>query len=252
MKYNYLCISIIIMLLFSSCVSKEKMVYLQGNQDFNNKSTNYDPLIQRDDRLSIIVSALEPETAKPFNLSQNNTTGTSNNSSNNNQNTYLVDVNGKIDFPVIGTLAVEGFSINDLKIMLKEKLSVYIKNPVINITIQNFKVTVLGDVNAPGIKTFNNHRVTLLEAIGASGDLSIFGKRNNILIVRDYQGIKSFNRVDITKADFVNSPFYYLDQNDVVYVEQRKAKMDSSALPNLPLIFSVLSFVTTIVFLVTK
>lgn len=240
------------MLLFSSCVSKEKMVYLQGNQDFNNKSTNYDPLIQRDDRLSIIVSALEPETAKPFNLSQNNTTGTSNNSSNNNQNTYLVDVNGKIDFPVIGTLAVEGFSINDLKIMLKEKLSVYIKNPVINITIQNFKVTVLGDVNAPGIKTFNNHRVTLLEAIGASGDLSIFGKRNNILIVRDYQGIKSFNRVDITKADFVNSPFYYLDQNDVVYVEQRKAKMDSSALPNLPLIFSVLSFVTTIVFLVTK
>lgn len=252
MKYNYLCISIIIMLLFSSCVSKEKMVYLQGNQDFNNKSTNYDPLIQRDDRLSIIVSALEPETAKPFNLSQNNITGTSNNSSNNNQNTYLVDVNGKIDFPVIGTLAVEGFSINDLKIMLKEKLSVYIKNPVINITIQNFKVTVLGDVNAPGIKTFNNHRVTLLEAIGASGDLSIFGKRNNILIVRDYQGIKSFNRVDITKADFVNSPFYYLDQNDVVYVEQRKAKMDSSALPNLPLIFSVLSFVTTIVFLVTK
>lgn len=253
MKHNYIYISIVLVLLLSSCVSKEKMVYLQGSQDFNNKSTNYDPLIQRDDRLSIIISALEPETSRPFNLSQNiASSSASTNSTNNSQNTYLVDVNGKIDFPVLGTLAVEGFSINELKNMLKEKLTVYIKNPVINITIQNFKVTVLGDVNSPGIKTFNNHRVTLLEAIGASGDLSIFGKRNNILIVRDYQGIKSFNRVDITKADFVNSPFYYLDQNDVVYVEQRKAKMDSSALPNLPLIFSVLSFVTTIVFLVTK
>lgn len=229
------------------------MVYLQGNQDFNNASANYDPIIQRDDRLSIHVNTLELEASRPFNLDQSSSTNTSSGSSGTNSNsTYLVDVAGKIDFPVLGTLPVEGFTISELKTMLKEKLKPYLINPVINITIQNFKVTVLGDVNGPGIKTFNNHRVTLLDAIGASGDLTIFGKRTNILLIRDYQGIKSFNRIDITKADFVNSPFYYLDQNDVVYVEQRKAKMDATALPSLPLIFSVLSFITTIAFLVTK
>lgn len=226
----------------SSCISKKRIVYLQGNQDFSSVSTNYDPLIQRDDKLAITVSSLEMEAARPFNLVQ----------SANTSSTYLVDVAGKIDFPVLGTIAVEGFSISELKVLLKEKLAIYLKNPVINITIQNFKVTVLGDVKSPGIKVFENHRVTLFDALGASGDLTAFGKRKNILIVRDYQGIKSFNRVDITQANFVNSPFYYLDQNDVVYVEQRKAKIDSTALPNLPLVVSIVSFLTTMVLLLNR
>ncbi len=231
----------------SSCISKKKIVYLQGNQDFSSVSTNYDPLIQRDDRLAITVSSIEMDAAKPFNLTQS-----TNNQSNNTQTTYLVDVTGKIDFPVLGTLSVEGYSISELRVFLKEKLSLYLKNPVVNITIKNFKITVLGDVKSPGVKTFDNHRVTLFDAIGDAGDLTAFGKRNNILIIRDYQGIKSFNRVDITKANFVNSPFYYLDQNDVVYVEQRKAKMDSTAFPNLPLILSILSFLTTMVLLINR
>lgn len=235
------------MLLLTSCISKKKIIYLQGNQDFNSVSTNYDPLIQRDDRLAITVSSIEMDAARPFNLSQS-----TNNQSTNSQTTYLVDVSGKIDFPVLGTLSVEGFSISELRVLLKEKLSLYLKNPVVNITIKNFKVTVLGDVKSPGIKTFDNHRVTLFDAIGDAGDLSIFAKRKNILIVRDYQGIKSFNRVDITQANFVNSPFYYLDQNDVVYVDQRKAKIDASALPNLPLVVSVISFLTTMVLLLNK
>jgi polysaccharide export outer membrane protein len=238
--FFFLCISSL--LLLSSCISKKRIVYLQGSQGFNSVSTNYDPLIQRDDKLAITVSSLEMDATKPFNLTHSGN-GTSN---------YLVDVAGKIDFPVLGTIQVEGFSISELKVLLKEKLSVYIKNPVVNITIQNFKVTVLGDVKSPGIKTFENHRVTLLDVLGSSGDLTPFGKRKNILIVRDYQGIKSFNRVDITKADFVNSPFYYLDQNDIVYVEQRKAKMDSTALPNLPLVVSVISFLTTMVLLLNR
>jgi polysaccharide biosynthesis/export protein len=250
---NYL-LYILSALLFASCVSKEKMIYLQGNLDTDKKSLNYDPLIQRDDRLSIIVSSLDFEASKSFNLNQSSANANANVSvgANNVQNTYLVDVDGTIDFPVLGTLSVEGFTINQLKILLKEKLAVYLTNPIVNISIQNFKVTVLGDVNSPGIKTFFNHRVTLLDAIGASNDLTVYGKRYNILVIRDYQGVKSFNRVDITKADFVNSPFYYLDQNDVIYVEQRKSKLDASALPNLPLIFSILSFVTTLVFLVSR
>jgi len=243
--FFYICISSL--LLLGSCISKKKIIYFQGQQDYNAISNNYDPLIQRDDRLSIVVSSLEEAAAKPFNLP-----GSAGGVSSNTATSYLVDSAGKIDFPGLGTLLVEGYSIQELKVVLKDKLSVYLKNPVINISIENFKVTVLGDVSSPGIKTFTNHRVTLLDVLGASGDLSIFGKRNNILIIRDFQGIKSFNRVDITQASFVSSPFYYLDQNDVVYVEQRKAKIDASALPNLPLILSITSFFTTMVLLLNR
>lgn len=252
MKKHYLYLLLILPFLFTSCMSKKKIVYLQGSQNFESVYANYDPLIQNDDRLSILVSSLEIEAAAPFNLNQNLISGPSTTSTNIINNSYLVDVNGNIDFPVLGTLNVSGYSIEQLKVLLKEKISIYVKNPVINISILNFKVTVLGDVVSPGIKSFSNHRVTLLDAIAAAGDLTIYGKRDNIMIVRDFQGLKSFNRVDITQADFVNSPFYYLDQNDVVYVEQRKAKIDSTSLPNLPLIVSVLSFLTTVVLLVTK
>ena len=235
MKNYFFYIPIFFLFLFSSCVSKKKFVYLQGSQDFSNVSTNYDPIIQNDDLLSIIVTTQEVEAAEPYNLPS-----------------YLVDNEGKIDFPVIGTLQVTGYSIKELKNMLKQKLATHLIDPVINIKILNFKVTVLGDVSGPGIKTFGNHRVTLFDAIGASGDLSVFAKRYNILIVRDIQGLKTFNRVDITKADFVNSPFYYMDQNDLVYVEQRKAKIDASALPNLPIYASIFSLLLTVTLLVTK
>ncbi len=249
-------------LIFSSCLSKKKFLYLQGSENFINSSSNYEPIIQNDDRLSIRVNTLEPEASVPFNLdviksnssnltNSSNSANTSNNSSTNNSG-YLVDEKGTIDFPVIGTISVAGFTIAQVKIYLKEKLSVYLKDPIINIQLLNFKVTVLGDVASPGIKTFFSNRVTLLDAIGASSDLTIFGKRKNILLVRDFQGVKTFNRIDITKADFVNSPFYYLDQNDVVIVESRKAKIDATALPNLSLIVSLVSFITTMIFLVIK
>jgi polysaccharide export outer membrane protein len=250
MRNNFLFAVVLILFLSSSCISKKRIVYLQGKQDFNAVSNNYDPIIQRDDRLSIIVTSLEVEAARPFNLNQNSTGNV--NLNNNPLATYLVDVEGKIEFPVLGTISVEGFTLNQLRNILREKLAVYLKSPVINVTINNFKVTVLGEVQVPGIVSFNNHRVTLLDAIASAGDLTAFGKRQNILIIRDYQGIKTFNRVDITKADFVNSPFYYLDQNDVIYVEQRKTKMDATALPNLPIILSIVTFITTVVLLINR
>lgn len=250
---KYLLAVFILPLLFSSCMSKKKIVYLQGSQDFNNISTNYEPIIQNDDRISIKITTLEPEAALPFNIENVlNNANNSNSVNNNSISSYLVDGKGTIDFPVIGTISISGFTIDQVKTMLKEKLAVYLKDPVINIRLLNFKVTVLGDVASPGIKAFSSNRVTLFDALGASGDLSIFGKRNNILLVRDFQGVKTFNRIDITKADFVNSSFYYLDQNDVVYVEARKAKIDANALPNLGLIISVVSFLTTMLFLVIK
>lgn len=257
MKKNLLLV-LILPLFFSSCMSNKDFVYLQGSQNVITSSFNYEPIIQNDDRLSIRVNTLEHEASVPFNLEDSksnsvNLTNTPNTNGNNSSNIgYLVDEKGTIDFPVIGTISVAGFTIAQVKIFLKEKLSIYLKDPIINIQLLNFKVTVLGDVGSPGIKTFNSNRVTLLDAIGASSDLTLFGKRKNILLIRDFQGVKTFNRIDITKADFVNSPYYYLDQNDVIYIESRKAKVDASALPNLGLIISVVSFITTLLFLVIK
>jgi polysaccharide export outer membrane protein len=136
--------------------------------------------------------------------------------------------------------------------MLTDKLKAYLVDPIINIRILNFKVTVLGAVGSPGIKNFNTNRVTILDALAISGDVTPFGLRQEVMIIRDYQGVKSFNTIDLTKADLVNSPFYYLDQNDVIYIRERKAKIDATALPNLPIIISTVSFLTTMILLLTR
>jgi polysaccharide export outer membrane protein len=247
---KYILFLLLVGLSLPSCMSKKKIVYLQGSQNISNASSNYEPIIQRDDRIAIIVSSIDAESVVPFNLNSAQNQGSIQSQY---QTSYLVDSKGTIDFPIVGKLNVEGYTIEELKQLLKEKLMPYFKvEPVVNVTLLNFKVSVLGAVNAPGLKKFDNNRVTLLEAIASSGDLTIYGKRQNILIIRDFQGIKTFNRVDITKADFVNSPFYYLDQNDLIFVEERKAKIDASAFPNLPLAFSILGLLTTIILLVTK
>lgn len=230
-----------------SCISSKKYYYLQGEYDMKNSSANYEPIIQKDDRISIFVTSVQKDMAEPFNLTSNSYAN-----SNNINNGYLVDNEGNLDFPVLGKISVAGFTVEQLKLMLKDKLSIYLKDPVINVRILNFKVTVLGAVGSPGIKNFETNRVTLLDALAAAGDLSVFGKRDNILIVRDYQGVKSFHKVDITNANFVNSPFYYLDQNDMIYVQERKAKVDATSFPSLPLIVSILSLVTTVLILINR
>jgi polysaccharide export outer membrane protein len=234
-------------------VSKKKIIYLQGQQNQSSKEVNYEPLIQNDDLLSITISSVEPELAAPFNIEQlQSATGVSTTSSLT-KSTYLVDTVGEIDFPVLGKIKVSGYTKTYLKQYLKERLALYLTEPIINIRILNYKVSVLGEVNKPGNFTFSGDRVTLLEAIANAGDLTLYGKRDNILIVRDYLGTKTYNRVDITKADFVNSPFYYLDQNDVVYVEPRKARIDGTAIGgNITAIMSIASFLITTTILLTR
>lgn len=237
-----------ILFIITSCVSRKKIVYLQGNQNSENSSNNYEPLIQKDDILYINISTDEPSASSPFNL--DSSTGGS--SSGQNQS-YLVDTFGNIDFPIIGKVSVAGYSLNDAKSILKEKLSTYLKNPVINLRIMNFKVTVLGEVAKPGEVRVQSQRITLLDALAESGDITIYGRRNNLLLIRDFQGTKSFNRIDLTKADFVNSPFYYLDQNDIIYVEPMKSKIDSTAFgSNLSSILSILGFGLTVLILTKK
>jgi len=253
MKNQYIAL-IIIALLTSSCVPSKEILYLQGSQNSQNSSTNYEPLIQKDDLLFINISSSQAEAVAPFNLDSQSKDITSSTSGFSNQKqTYLVDNMGNIEFPIIGTLNAAGYSVNEFRDFLKNKLKNYVSDAVINIRIVNFKVTVTGEVGQPGVVSTNSQRFTLFDALAMSGDLTLYGRRNNILIVRDFQGVKSYNRVDITKADFVNSPFYYLDQNDLIYVEPKKTKINSTAIgTNIPFIVSVVGLLITTTLIVTK
>lgn len=249
-------ISFLILFLLFSCAQKKDYVYYQNIDTLSNSEMNasYEIKIQADDLLTIIVSADDPETALPFNLSTISVPLANSSTLAYGQQTmqsYLVDVNGTIDFPVLGKLKVVGLTKTELHQLLEAKVAKYIKNPIINIRIVNFKIAIQGEVTLPGTYSISSDRVTLIEALSMAKDLTIYGKRDNILIIRDVNGVKSYNRVDITKADFINSPFYYLSQNDVVYVEPNKTRINGAAVgANTNVIISITSLVITLITLI--
>lgn len=259
MKYFYLIkksIPFFFALVLFSCASKKDIVYYQNIDSLTaqQKSNSYEIKIQPDDLLSIIVSAEDPEIAAPFNLKSVSLQSSKKLDMVNGQTTmqlYLVDANGNIDFPVLGKLKVSGLTRTEVLNMFHDKIATYIKNPIINIRIANFKVSIQGEVTLPGTYDVASERITLIEALAMAKDLTIYGKRDNILIIREIDGVKSFNRVDITKADFINSPFYYLTQNDVVYVEPNKNRINGAAVgPNTGVIISITSIIITLITLI--
>ncbi|KUJ61705.1 sugar transporter [Flavobacteriaceae bacterium CRH] len=251
------CLLSFIFLLFS-CASRKKIVYYQNIDAMTTEqnANSYEVKIQPDDLLMIIVSAEDPEIAIPFNLSTISTQSDSNLQSASGQRTiqsYLVDRNGNIEFPVVGKIQIGGLTRTEALQSLKDKIRVYIKNPIINMRIMNFKISMQGEVNIPGTYSVSSERVTLIESLSMAKDLTIYGKRDNILVIREINGVKSYNRVDITKADFINSPFYYLAQNDVVYVEPNRTKVNASAVgPNTSVIISAVSILISLSVLIFK
>ena len=249
-------IPLFLVLFLFSCASRKDIVYYQGIDGIapSEKSISYEIKIQPDDLLMIIVSAEDPEIAMPFNLKSVSMVSPSKQDLVRGQETmqlYLADANGFIEFPVLGKLKVSGLTRSEVLQLLQQKIGVYIKNPMINLRIMNFKVSVQGEVNSPGTYPVASDRITLIEALTMAKDLTIYGKRNNILVIREIDGVKSYNRVDITKADFINSPFYYLAQNDVVYVEPNKNKINGAAIgPNTGVIISISSLLITLITLI--
>jgi polysaccharide export outer membrane protein len=249
-------VPLFLMLFLFSCASRKDVVYYQGIDEMapSEKSTSYEIKIQPDDLLMIIVSAEDPEIAAPFNLKSISIQSPGKLDVITGQQTmqlYLTDANGFIEFPILGKLKVGGLSRSEVLQLLQQKISVYIKNPIINLRVMNFKVSVQGEVNLPGTYPVASDRITLIEALTMAKDLTIYGKRNNILIIREIDGVKSYNRVDITSADFIHSPFYYLAQNDVVYVEPIKTKINGAAIgPNTGVIISISSLLITLITLI--
>lgn len=258
---NFLVIFSTLMISFSSCVSKSKINYFQQKTDAKDSlvaniiNTNYTPVFKYDDFLSIEVSSLDEESTKLFTPNAKNDGNQMPSYSNGiaAKSGYLIDANGFISIPVIGEIKLVGLNRMEATELIKSKLVEFISNPIVNIRIQNFKVTILGDVRTPGSYNIPNERITLPEVIGIAGDLNITGVRNNILVIRDVNGIKTEYKVDLTSKDVFKSPAYFLTQNDVVYIEPNRAKRNSSMISSTAgVLISITSLIVTTITLVTK
>ena len=238
--------SILVASLFSSCAHSKKITYFQDLKDtakIYSQPINgtYEPKIQPDDVLGISVNSINPQATAIFNIQGNNasqlapltnagaavnTTSGQNNAA---LNGYLVSKKGDIDFPVLGKLEVTGLTTSQLSDTLKSKLDQYLKDPIVNVRLLNYKVTVLGEVNRPSSYSITSERISVVDAIGMAGDLTIDGKRENVLLIREENGERKFIRLDLNSSTLFQSPYYYLKQNDIVYVEPSKSKAQSSA-----------------------
>lgn len=246
----------------TSCVSSQKMLYLQGADKLHENpqkiENNYELRIKPDDQLLITINSKAPELLTPFANSQ--VLGSS--SSTNTQETtgLLVSQSGKIEIPVLGEMQAAGLTRQELADAIKNKLieGEYIKDPTVLVRFKGAKIVVLGEVGSPGVKDLPGERVTILEAIGLAGDLPPTAHRENILVIREENGERKSYSVDLTSGeDILNSPVFYLQQNDVVYVEPNKAinVKGSSALTYLSAgssIIGVLASILSLVFILTK
>ncbi|TDU39998.1 polysaccharide export outer membrane protein [Gelidibacter sediminis] len=251
MNIRFLIILIIALTMVSSCASRKDFIYFQdeplsgGYIDSSPEQLTYKP----NDILTITVTAADPIAAQPFNLAIVSDTEDLVMTNNNRRiQSYLIDYNGNIEFPVLGTLHIAGMTRIQLTEMLKEKISAYAKDPIINIRLVNFTVTILGEVSNPGTFTIQNERVSLLEALGLANDLTIYGHRNNVLLIREVDGKKRFAKIDLTSVNSISSPLYYLQQNDVLVVEPNNSRIRSSNYnENNAILISAIGTLTTIV-----
>ena len=240
----------------SSCVSNKKIAYFQFDTiDQDNVSNVYKTVFKPDDLLQITVASEDIEAVMPFNLpavafsaANNNVIGQPQ------QLSYLIDSNGEIDFPILGKLKIGGLTREQTIQMLKTRLAPdYVKDPTINIRISNFKITVQGDVSRPGTFKIPNERVTILDAIGLAGDLNISGKRDNVLVIREEGTVKKEYRVNLLSKKTYTSPVFYLQQNDIIYVEHNYARIQSaSSNSNTGLFISITGTLIAIMTLLTR
>lgn len=251
MKIRFTILSLLVIALATSCASSKDFAYFQDRPliDGYIDSAPEQLVYKSDDILTINVTAADPIAAQPFNLSL--ISGAEDLlivSGNSRQQTYLVDYNGNIEFPVLGTLHIAGMTRIELTNMLKAKISEYATDPIVNIRLVNFTVTVIGEVSRPGTFTIQDERITLPEALGLANDLTIFGKRKDVLLIREVDGKKKFAKVDLTSVNAVSSPLYYLQQNDVIIVEPNNARIRSASYnQNNGVLISAIGTLTTII-----
>ena len=245
-----MCLLLVAMVLGTSCASKKELVYFQDleQQQVLDSVRAIEPTLQTGDFITIQVSSIDPVGAATFNLYE-----TSEYNSYPRPISYLVKSDGTIGFPVLGDLQVKGLTTKALTTKVTEELKAYLKKPIVTVRITNFKIMVMGEVNKPGAYQVPNERITIVEALCMAGDLNIQAKRDNVLLIREEAGQRKFISIDLTNKKLFNSPYYYLAQNDVLYVEPNKTKINSSAVgANAGIIISSISTLISLIAIFTR
>lgn len=218
-----------------------------------NQVTDPSPRLKAHDELSIIVNAVDQAAIQAFNKPEYVPIypGSTNVNTQPRIQTYRVDQEGNIIFPVLGTVHVMGMTTLELRNLLEQKISAYVENPLVTVNLTSFAVSVLGEVGHPGLSYFGTNRGTILEAIALRGDLTVYGDRTNVLLIREVDGKRESHRIDLTSAEVINSPYYYLQQNDVIYVSpndtrRSSARYNSMKQQNLSMISTIVSVVSVL------
>lgn len=246
---------VLTMLLSVSCASKKNLIYLQPDSaELNVLFELNAPKLQPGDILAISVTADDVRATEAFNQVSSYQGGTGTMQATNPFiPTYSIDSKGEIDFPKIGKIKLAGKTRTEAMDLLRNEIGRYIVDPGISMVVRNFRVTVLGEVVRPGTFTIENDRLTILEALGLAGDMTIYGERNNVLVIREQDGKKEEFRLDLTKRETLNSQAYYLTQNDVVYVEPNGARIQNSKYTaNTSIFVSIVGLIVTVLSVATR
>lgn len=227
--------TILLLVGLASCSTSNRLTYFKDLATVTDSITtmpagDYSLKIEPDDELMITVTSLAPEATAMYNLPMANvaTRGIREATGNVSLQTYIVNSKGDINFPMLGTLHVAGLTTQQLTDLLVKRISADVETPIVRVEIVNFAINVLGEVNAPGRQGINRESFTILDAIAKAGDLSPYGKRENILLMRREGDKTIYHRFDLTDASTFNTPYFFLKQNDVVYVEPNKIRSDNS------------------------
>ena len=244
--------SLILIVLVASCASKKDVYYFQDIDSTAAENSFKFLNIQPGDILDIQIKALNPESVLIFRRQA--TLGLQQQQVQNRViDGYLVGEDGSINLPIVGAIDTTNQSTQALAQIIQEALKPYINNPTVNIRLLNFRISVLGEVNNPGTFTVLEERLSLPQALGLAGDLTINGDRNHLLLIRNEAGKKTNQVIDLTKTDFLQSPFYFLKQNDIVYVRPNNARVKSSGLVgNAGTLVSILSLAVSLFIVITR
>jgi polysaccharide export outer membrane protein len=251
-----ICSTLFFVLLLSSCASKKDILYFQDAANYSSVPlARTSATIQPNDILSITVSALVPETALPYNIQSGSGGATTPNIETMKIQGYLVSPEGTIVFPILGDIVVKGKTIAAVEQDLKNILESggHLVNPTVSIRILNAKVTVLGEVKTPGTFTFTEHYISLPQALGYAGDLTINGKRNDILLIRESEGVRTITHLDLTTANWLNNPDYAIKQNDVLVVNPNNPKIKTAGyIGNTSVVLTIASLILSSIVLLTR
>lgn len=239
-----------ILLLLWSCSPHRDLVYFSNLSELSKrqiKLTESELRIQTNDLLSVTMSSLNPESDQLF-AGNKSSTGNVLAESNGGRPGFRVNSNGIITLPIIGNIKVEGLRIDEVQHLVTQQLTAYVGSPVVSVQLINFKITVIGEVNRPASFTVPGEKINLLEALGMAGDMTVYGKRENVLVIREVNGERNMVRLNLNQQEVFQSPYFHLQQNDVVYVEPDKSK-EREYSPNnriLPIITACISAVAVL------